>query len=94
MVDEVLDMVHHVLIMSVNPGFGAQKFIPGSLNKIKSLVEVRESLGLREGGFGILMARGLVDELAYNKAGNEVTLEVVRGEDIVILRVTLGKRPG
>ena len=46
MVDEVLDMVHHVLIMSVNPGFGAQKFIPGALRKIKTLVEVRESLGL------------------------------------------------
>jgi len=46
MVDEVLDMVHHVLIMSVNPGFGAQKFIPGSLHKVKTLVEVRESLGL------------------------------------------------
>lgn len=46
MVDEVLDMVHHVLIMSVNPGFGAQKFIPGALQKIKTLAEVRESLGL------------------------------------------------
>jgi len=46
MVDEVLEMVHHVLIMSVNPGFGAQKFIPGALHKVKTLVEVRESLGL------------------------------------------------
>jgi ribulose-phosphate 3-epimerase len=44
--DEVLDMVHHVLVMSVNPGFGAQKFIPGSLAKLETLVEVRESLGL------------------------------------------------
>jgi ribulose-phosphate 3-epimerase len=44
--DEVLDMVHHVLVMSVNPGFGGQKFIPGALSKIKTLVEVRESLGL------------------------------------------------
>ena len=46
MLDEVLDMVHHVLVMSVNPGFGAQTFIHGSLNKIKTLAEVRESLGL------------------------------------------------
>src|SRR5262245_10576519 len=35
---------------------------------------VREALGLREGGFGILLARGLVDELKYNDAGNEVRL--------------------
>jgi ribulose-phosphate 3-epimerase len=31
MLDEVLEIVHHVLIMSVNPGFGAQHFIPNSL---------------------------------------------------------------
>jgi ribulose-phosphate 3-epimerase len=46
MLDEVVDMVHHILIMSVNPGFGAQRFIPGALQKIKTLAEVRESLGL------------------------------------------------
>jgi len=37
MLDEVLDIVHHVLIMSVNPGFGGQKFITGSLQKSKRL---------------------------------------------------------
>jgi DNA-binding response OmpR family regulator len=35
---------------------------------------VRESMGIREGGFGILMSRGLVDELQYNDIGNEVRL--------------------
>jgi DNA-binding response OmpR family regulator len=35
---------------------------------------VREALGLRDGGFGILMSRGLVDEMEYNEAGNEVRL--------------------
>jgi ribulose-phosphate 3-epimerase len=54
--DEVLDMVHHVLVMSVNPGFGGQKFIPGALHKIKTLVEVRESLGL---GFRIEVDGGV-----------------------------------
>lgn len=44
--DEVLDMVDHVLVMSVNPGFGGQKFIPGALTKVKTLLEVRESLGM------------------------------------------------
>jgi ribulose-phosphate 3-epimerase len=46
MVDEVLEIVHHVLVMSVNPGFGGQHFIPSALHKIKTLAEVRESLGL------------------------------------------------
>jgi DNA-binding response OmpR family regulator len=35
---------------------------------------VREALGMRDGGFGIMMARGLVDKLEYNEAGNEVRL--------------------
>ncbi|CAN5387511.1 hypothetical protein BH10PLA2_BH10PLA2_36420 [soil metagenome] len=35
---------------------------------------VRETMGIREGGFGILMSRGLVDELQYNEIGNEVRL--------------------
>ena len=33
---------------------------------------VRDALGLRPGGFGILMAKGLVDDLRYNDTGNEV----------------------
>jgi ribulose-phosphate 3-epimerase len=69
--DEVLDMVHHVLVMSVNPGFGAQKFIPGALHKIKTLVEVRESLGLSyrievDGGIALDTVRDVV------RAGAEI----------------------
>ncbi len=37
-------------------------------------LDVREQLGLREGGFGLLIARGMLDELRYNDRGNEVTL--------------------
>ena len=43
----VLGMVHHVLVMSVNPGFGGQSFIPYSLNKIRRVKELRQELGLR-----------------------------------------------
>jgi anti-sigma regulatory factor (Ser/Thr protein kinase) len=35
---------------------------------------VREKLGLREGGFGLLITNGMVDEMRYNELGNEVTL--------------------
>jgi ribulose-phosphate 3-epimerase len=35
--EDVLDVVDHVLIMSVNPGFGGQEFIPRSLDKIRRL---------------------------------------------------------
>lgn len=40
---EVFGIVDHVLVMSVNPGFGGQKFIPGALLKIRELKRIRES---------------------------------------------------
>jgi ribulose-phosphate 3-epimerase len=43
---DILPMVHHVLVMSVNPGFGGQRFIPFSLDKIRRLVDLRSELGL------------------------------------------------
>lgn len=43
---EVLPMVHHVLVMSVNPGFGGQQFLPLALDKIAYLAELREAMGL------------------------------------------------
>lgn len=43
---EVLDLVDYVLVMSVNPGFGGQKFIPGALHKLRKLAELRTSRGL------------------------------------------------
>jgi DNA-binding response OmpR family regulator len=39
-----------------------------------SHMAIREGMGLRDGGLGILMAGGLVDELEYNEAGNEARL--------------------
>ena len=43
---DILPMVHHVLIMSVNPGFGGQEFIPFALDKIRRVAELRQELGL------------------------------------------------
>ena len=43
---EVLDIVDYVLVMSVNPGFGGQKFIPGALEKVRKLGTMRNAKGL------------------------------------------------
>lgn len=62
-------------IKDTGPGFNPQN-LPHAANDDDPVghMMVRETLGIREGGFGILMSRGLVDELAYNDKGNEVRL--------------------
>jgi ribulose-phosphate 3-epimerase len=54
---EVLEIVDYVLVMSVNPGFGAQKFIPSTLHKMRALAEIRSHRSLTyrievDGGVG------------------------------------------
>src|SRR5579872_6690900 len=44
--DDVLDVADYVLVMSVNPGFGGQQFIPNALNKIRNLARIRGERGL------------------------------------------------
>ena len=44
--DEALGIVDYVLIMSVNPGFGGQKFIPYTLDKVRRLAQSRREKGL------------------------------------------------
>ena len=48
--DYVLEEVDLILIMSVNPGFGGQKFIPSALRKVQDLEEIRRK---RDCGFVI-----------------------------------------
>lgn len=64
-----------IVIRDTGPGFNPQE-LPHAAKTDDPIghMEVRESLGLREGGFGILMANGLVDEMRYNECGNEVRL--------------------
>src|SRR5271163_1373242 len=44
--DEVLDVADYVLVMSVNPGFGGQKFIHNSLHKVRQLAARKRERGL------------------------------------------------
>ncbi|MGC8549921.1 MAG: ribulose-phosphate 3-epimerase [Acidobacteriaceae bacterium] len=62
----VLPMVHHVLVMSVNPGFGGQRFIPYTLTKIRRLKELRQNMDLTfrievDGGVDRDTVAGVVD---------------------------------
>ncbi len=42
MLNELFDELDLILIMSVNPGFGGQQFIPNAINKIQELYQLRE----------------------------------------------------
>ena len=58
LLSEVLDIVDYVLIMSVNPGFGAQPFLPNSLHKLRRARSLRDDKGLNyrievDGGIAI-----------------------------------------
>ena len=45
--EEILPELHHVLVMSVNPGFGGQSFLPASLDKVRRLRAAIDSRGLK-----------------------------------------------
>jgi ribulose-phosphate 3-epimerase len=56
-IEEALAYADYVLVMSVNPGFGGQKFIPASLDKVRRLRRMIEERGLAtrieiDGGIG------------------------------------------
>ena len=64
--DEILPELDYVLVMSVNPGFGGQKFIPGALDKIRRLRRVIQDRGLKtqievDGGVDAGNIRALVE---------------------------------
>src|SRR6476469_7460212 len=69
--EEVLDIVHHVLVMSVNPGFGGQKFIPSSLEKVRKLALMRTA---RNANFRIEIDGGMAPDTIGQavRAGVEV----------------------
>lgn len=78
LLDDVLDMADLVLIMSVNPGFGGQKFIERSLDKVARLRKAIDSRGLStvievDGGVNLNTGKQLIEAGAdVLVAGNAV----------------------
>ena len=72
-IENDLSLVDYVLVMSVNPGFGGQAFIPQSLKKIKQLDEIRESEGYE---FRIMVdgGVGLRNHHAIREAGADILI--------------------
>ena len=84
----VLEDLDLVLIMSVNPGFGGQKFIPQTLNKVKELAAIKKERGLNfaieiDGGVTLANAKEVMD------AGVEIAVagSAVFGAEDVVQRV-------
>lgn len=80
----ILPDVDLVLIMSVNPGFGGQKFIPGALEKVRKLAEIKKAQNL---GFAIEIDGGITLENIKEvvDAGVEIAVAgsaVFKAEDI------------
>ena len=79
---EVLDRVDYVLVMSVNPGFGGQKFIPEAVGKIRQLKELRARYN---DGFRIEVDGGI---------GPENVSEVVRaGAELLVAGTSIFHTP-
>lgn len=82
--ENILEYVDIVLIMSVNPGFGGQKFIPNSLDKVRELAKMRKERNLDfaieiDGGITLDNVKEVID------AGVDIVVagsSVFRAEDI------------
>lgn len=90
--DHVLEQVDMVLLMSVNPGFGGQKFLPSVLSKIEKLREKVEKAGLSidiqvDGGINPSNSRMVIDAGAnVLVAGSSVFQSLDYRETIAQLR--------
>ncbi|MBX5483105.1 MAG: ribulose-phosphate 3-epimerase [Myxococcaceae bacterium] len=92
-IEDVLDDVSMVLIMSVNPGFGGQQFIPRAVDKVRRLRETLDGRGLKQvlievdGGINARTARDVVNAGAnVLVAGNAVFKEPDYAKAIAAIR--------
>lgn len=67
---DILPYIHHICMMSVDPGFGGQKFIPHTLDKIKELRHMIDEKNLPalieiDGGVTVENAQSIIDAGAH-----------------------------
>lgn len=92
-VEPVLNDVDQVLVMSVNPGFGGQAFIPSSVDRIRALAEMISSAGgsariAVDGGIDTTTARAVVEAGAsVLVAGTSIFGAHDPGDALIDLRV-------
>jgi ribulose-phosphate 3-epimerase len=92
-IEHVIDDIDLVLLMTVNPGFGGQKFIEGVLPKIRQVKELVDKKGLSveievDGGVNVETARKCIEAGAnvlvagsaiYNEKDRKIAIEKIRG---------------
>ncbi len=77
-IEPVLGYVDLILVMSVNPGFGGQQFIPGTLKKVRELAKMR-----KENGYSYeIEIDGGIDE-------NNAAMVVEAGVDVIVSGTTI-----
>ncbi len=83
MLGDVLEELDTVLVMSVNPGFGGQRFLPSALRRIHELHE-------------LVVDRGVDVEIAVDGGVNEETAAdvVAAGADTLVVGSALFRHPG
>lgn len=88
MIKSVLHMVDQVLVMTVNPGFGGQKFLPETIDKIAELNQIKKDKGYN---FDIEIDGGVNDQTVVDcyKAGATVAVagSYVYGADDPVARI-------
>jgi ribulose-phosphate 3-epimerase len=97
---EVLPMVNFVLVMSVNPGFGGQKFLPLAVEKIAYLAALRKQMGLNfrievDGGVALDTVASVVQAGAEMLVAGSAVFEKDRTQQnaIELLRVARAAAP-
>ena len=90
----VMDKVDMILLMSVNPGFGGQKFIPGTLDKLREARALIDASGREirleiDGGVNVQNIRAIAEAGAdtfvagsaiFNQPDYKTVIDAMRGE--------------